>query len=282
MLSTLLFKLQQVKLVQDVCDRLRSFLSNFIQPDLLAATSNKDIHTFEYENPNNQLSNDELGIGTAARLLLIENSDNLEGTHKEDNFFHSIRQFYVECVRKIVAKFPFADLTINDLGILDPRYHFKASSSLVIRLFRRFTPTANLDSILIEFREYQSLPDPQLPVYESLDDFWASVGNLPKPAGVIGEKRFGHLTSFCKILLVLPHSTADPERLFSIIGKVDTSQRSSLLPSTVCNILSAKINLDQECFNTNEFVTPDLIAQARSATTCNLQNSEIDINFEVM
>ena len=67
-------------LQQDVRNLLRSFLSNFIRPELLAATSNEDIHTFSYESPSNQLSNDELGIGTAARLLLIENSDELEGT----------------------------------------------------------------------------------------------------------------------------------------------------------------------------------------------------------
>ena len=54
------------------------------------------------------------------------------------------------------------------------------------------------------------------------------------PAGEVGEKRYGNLADFSKLLLVLPHSTADPERLFSIIGKIDTSQRSSLLPSTVC------------------------------------------------
>ena len=260
-------------LQQDVRNLLRSFHSNFIQPELLAATSNEDIHTFSYESPSNQLSNDELGVGTAARLLLIENSDELEGTQREDRFYLSIRQFCVECVRKMIAKFPFADLTINDLSVLDPRYRFEASAASVTRLFRRFTPTADLDAILMEFREYQSLPDPQLPAYKSLDDFWTSVGDLPKPAGEIGEKRFGHLTGFCKTLLVLPHSTADPERLFSMIGKVDTSQRSSLLPSTVCNILSAKINHDQECFKTNELVTPDLIAQAKSATTRSLRNA---------
>ena len=68
----------------------------------------------------------------------------------------------------------------------------------------------------MEFREYQSLPDPAC---KSLDDFWASVGDLPKPAGEVGEN---HLTGFYKTLLVLPHSTADPKRLFSMIGKVDT------------------------------------------------------------
>ena len=65
---------------------------------------------------------------------------------------------------------------------------------------------------------------------------------LPLPGGESGVKWFGNLSNLCKFL---PHSTADPERLFSIISKVDTSQHSSLLPSTVCDILSVKLNVDQ-------------------------------------
>ena len=125
----------------------------------------------------------------------------------------------------------------------------------------------------MESHEYQSLPYPQLPAYKSLDYFWASVGDLPKPAGEIGKKRFGHLTGFCKALLVLPHSTADPERLFSMISKVETSQRSSLIPSVIRDILSVKINYDQECFKTNKLRTPDLITQAKSATKRRLQST---------
>ena len=83
-------------------------------------------------------------------------------------------------------------------------------------------------------------------MYTTLDEFWASIGDLRQPLGEIGEKCFGTLAAFCKTLLVLPHSTANPERLFSIISKIDTSQRSSLLPSTVWSALSVKINHDQE------------------------------------
>ena len=99
---------------------LRAFLYNFIKPELLAATSDAMIHEFDYENTASQVSDDELGIGTATRLLLIEESDELEGTAKERNFL-SVRKFYVECVRKIIAKFPFSDNVISDLGMLDPR-----------------------------------------------------------------------------------------------------------------------------------------------------------------
>ena len=80
-------------LQEDVRNLLHAFLSNFIQPELLAATPNDKIHRVDYENIANQLSNDELGIGSATRLLLIEKSDELEGTCQEENFFRSVRQF---------------------------------------------------------------------------------------------------------------------------------------------------------------------------------------------
>ena len=72
----------------------------------------------------------------------------------------------------------------------------------------------------------------------------SSMGEILLPAGDATAKRFCNLAKFCKTLLVLPHSTADPERLFSMIGKADTSQRSNLHASTVCDILRVKINTD--------------------------------------
>ena len=263
-------------LQQDVCNLLRGFLSNFIQPELLSAMPNDRIHIFDYENVANQLSNYEIGIGTATRLHLIENADELEGTQREENFFQSVRGFYVECVRKIVSKFPFTDRIVSDLGMLNPQNCYSVTSASVTRLLNRFykqCSTDVLDELLKEWHEYQSLLDNQLPKYRSLEDFWASMGQLPLPGGESGVKRFGNLSNLCKLLLVLPHSTADPERLFSIISKVDTSQRSSLLPSTVCDILSVKLNVDQDCYQSKELFTPSLLHQARRATTCCLHDT---------
>ena len=85
-------------LQKDVRDLLRAFLSNFIRPGLLAATPDAVIHEFDYKNLSNQLSDVEIGIGTATRLLLIERSDDIEGTSKEQKFFLSVRNFYTACV----------------------------------------------------------------------------------------------------------------------------------------------------------------------------------------
>ena len=95
----------------------------------------------------------------------------------------------------------------------------------------------------------------------------------PMPAGEVGDKRFGNLAKFNKLLLVLPHLTADPKRLFSIIRKIDTSQHSSLLPSTVCDILSVKLNIDEEYYWIKSLFTQHLLEQAKNATVRSLSET---------
>ena len=58
---------------------------------------------------------------------------------------------------------------------------------------------------------YKLLPDDHLPESESLEHFWSCIGQVPMPAGEVGDKRFGNLANFCKLLPVMPpHLTADP------------------------------------------------------------------------
>ena len=52
----------------DVRRLFSSFIANFVDPDVIRST--EDIITIDYSDSSNQLSNDELGIGTSTRLLL--------------------------------------------------------------------------------------------------------------------------------------------------------------------------------------------------------------------
>ena len=54
--------------------------------------------------------------------------------------------------------------TINDLSLLDPRFRQH-------QLHDSFTPTADLHAILMEFREYHSLPDPAPASYQHANLF---------------------------------------------------------------------------------------------------------------
>ena len=89
--------------------------------------------------------------------------------------------------------------------------------------------------------------------------------------GEVGEKCFGNLTNFCKLLLVLPHSTADLERLFSIIGNIDISQHSSFHPSTVRDILSVKLNVED--YYQSKALFTHLLQQAKTATVRSLSET---------
>ena len=104
----------------------------------------------------------------------------------------------------------------------------------------------DLDQLQKELRDFKSMPESQLPEFDntspsSVDHFWANIGDMMQP-GNSEEKRFEKL-KYLQVLLVLPHSTADAERLFSMIKKIETEQRSSLSPTTVRKLLKSKVTI---------------------------------------
>ena len=79
-------------LQHDIIQLLRSYFANFIRPECLANVLEDEIPHFDIERPDVEVSDTELAIGTATRLLLIEEADTIEGTHHEVVFFAGVRQ----------------------------------------------------------------------------------------------------------------------------------------------------------------------------------------------
>ena len=61
-------------------------MSNFIRPEYLAAVPDNEINEFDHCNAEFEVGNEKLAIGTATRILLEEEADNLEGTNQEAVF----------------------------------------------------------------------------------------------------------------------------------------------------------------------------------------------------
>ena len=224
-----------------------------------------NITTVDFKDESNQLSDDELGIGTSTRLLLCGDlEDDIVGTIKEARFFKSVRTFYETAV---LAKFPFAD----DLAFLDPRNREKTTSSALANRFTEFT-TDEIDDLVTEFRDYRAALDIELPEVSAdmpaaLDYFWAAVAEVHSVTDS-ETCRFGTLARLAKILLVLPHSNADPERLFSKVRKIETDQRKLLDVSTLCDLLSVKLNNDNPCYDNQALITPRMISRATMRSLC--------------
>lgn len=120
-----------------------------------------NVTTVDFKDADNQLSDDELGIGTSTKLLLCGLEDDIVGTRKEARFFSSVRTFYETAVSKILAKFPFADETITELAFLDPRNRMKTTVNGLIVLANCFTTfTADeIDDLVTEFCDYRATSD---------------------------------------------------------------------------------------------------------------------------
>jgi hypothetical protein len=50
---------------------------------------------------------------------------------------------------------------------------------------------------------------------------------------------------------VIPVSNADPERIVSMLKKIQTNMRSDLNNDTICCLICAKQNQDKACFEFN-------------------------------
>ena len=265
-------------LQSDVRVLLQGYLSNFIKPEVLINAD--DITMIDYLDQNNQVGDDELGIGTSTRLLLCgELEDEVTGTVIESRFFSSVRSFYEVSVTKMLEKFPFSDDTLKELAFLDPRNRTTSSTAGIFNLASRFTSfsTDDVDSLMMEFRDYRVAPIDQIPAFVPSDDaavdyFWFAMGEL-KVITDLASLRFGTLSKLAKILLVLPHSNADPERLFSMVRKIETEHRERLDPSTVCDLLSTKINNDNVCYDNKYLVSDSFLRSVKTATRRSLERS---------
>ena len=159
---------------------------------------------------------------------------------------------------------------MTDLSLLDPRQRENVSPASVVHLCSRFftaCPSEQRDDILSEFRDFRATPDEYLPTLDfpttdssGIESFWMAMSEITLSDQTI--YRFGNLAKLCKILLVLPHGNADPERLFSMVSKIETDQRSSLLPSTVADLISVKVNTSSECYESESLITPSLLTSA--------------------
>ena len=108
---------------------------------------------------------------------------------------------------------------------------FSFSVSRLAALFPQFL--MNEDRLREELIDFQVTDSRDLPQEQRIDRFWGLIGK---------NDSFTELARLAKILLCIPHSNASSERVFSMVSKIVTSNRMALDSSTVCALLSCKIN----------------------------------------
>jgi hypothetical protein len=62
------------------------------------------------------------------------------------------------------------------------------------------------------------------------------------------QPRYPNLSKLALACVVLPNSNADSERIFSMLTKIQTENRTELANDTICSLICAKQNQNMECY----------------------------------
>ena len=97
--------------------------------------------------------------------------------------------------------------------------------------------------------DFQLMTDEQLPSLQqdklSTDAFWRTLLNMNTS---LNAPRFPLMKKMFSVLLCLPHSIVDSERVFSQVRKINTKYRKRMGHETLTALLQVKINCDDRCF----------------------------------
>jgi len=137
-------------------------------------------------------------------------------------FYASVRQYYVNACTYMISKFPFHDPVLLNAEVANIGTRDQQSVKKLMFFVERYScllpPSATIDSLEEQFNNYQiaSLPE-AVKNAERIDEAWHEIGHIPDVA--TGLRKFGLLSSVVKGILVIFHSNADCERIFSVVNK---------------------------------------------------------------
>ncbi|XP_060124937.1 uncharacterized protein LOC118080162 isoform X1 [Zootoca vivipara] len=214
------------RLEEEMCKLIKKILG-FLVP----ARTMVGVPLREVKYGGHQLADEDLFIGEDTRAFMRSTELPVSA---ENKIFQTVRRFYEAVLQQMFSSFPLDNPLLRDLKVLDPAARLDVTPEAVERLVA-LLPQLNLneDRLREELIDYQLTDSKQLPQEEKIDRFWGLLGK---------DVRFRELPRLMKALLCIPHSNASSERVFSMVRKIVTENRMSLDNSTVCALLSCKIN----------------------------------------
>ena len=183
----------------------------------------------DYEPPTVQLRDHQLRTRFATKQFIQK--EDLEGTSDLKKFYQEVRSFFIWALNYVTEMFPHDDVALNNAIVLDIGNRSKATFKNVYALLDRFPGIVEEDEVTTlenEFLKYQLLDDSELPdtslvmadgtvENRTIDVVWFEIFKMKNL--VTGLKWFPTLAKFMTAILLILHSNANCERLFSMVRK---------------------------------------------------------------
>ncbi|KAK3916901.1 Zinc finger protein 862 [Frankliniella fusca] len=224
---------------------------NHVKPEY-----HKSLATTNLQNPSIQLPLEEIYVGPECQAILDKiplpnNQDGkqtqaqLETRRRRDIQQFRLRclNFYVTAAKEIQCTFPVNNQLFQEMEFIDPRValdektrtgHLKDLGTLA----SHFKDRIEIDPTQVAF-EWRTFPgnfddgEKERLGKLSPEEFWQEIGKLE----TIEAPAFRELHRLSRAVIIMPHSNADSERIFSIVTDTKTKKRNRMgndLLNSIC------------------------------------------------
>lgn len=264
----------------------------------------KSILSVEFYKRKNQKERDDLVLGYKTKQYYSEVKTEVS-TEDKDAFYKSVRSFYVKACTYILSSFPLNDVTLKNAMVSDIGKREDAKFESVMYFVDKFSSclSLSLDTLEVEFNYYKiddlpadivmaqeihkkiksygtsELSREQLKEVTKLKEQCLDMSQQWHILSLVtnqstGNLRYPNLSKLMLGILVLPHSNAGDERIFSLVRKNLTDFRSSLGAETLEALIIEKsynISSSKKCYERN--FSQVLLHDAKKATMKKLSSS---------
>lgn len=229
---------------------LKQICQNFLKAQVFTQES-LDFIKLNIRSPHNLVAVEKVYVGTECEQLL---KTNILPKDIHD-FKNNCLRFYLTAAEEIQKRF-FENDVSEYLEFLKPEIALEMDSrhelfGNINSLGQRFSSfPIDLPSLEHEWRSLAvSLTSPQKAAFKSLkiDQMWFEISNLKT---FEDELQFPNVAKLAKLMLSLPHSNAESERIFSVTSDVKNKKRNKIgheALNAVCIIRSALSAKQSDC-----------------------------------
>ncbi|CAG5054157.1 unnamed protein product [Parnassius apollo] len=229
---------------------LNTFLCNFVKKEHLNLSSDlKSLKQIDVTKTEIHLNNDHIYVGKEAHAIL-EDLKTKAPIKEVNKFYASCREFYVEIVLQIQKRFDLNEKLFDILKYVDPKIARNLEKQSVKDVFDKFnflTTKCNMQKADNEWRN-QALIDLKHFGVESeeelknmpADIYWNKVLSMKD---YHGNFIYENLEVVISVLLAVPSSNTEVERLFSILKNVKTDKRNRLSNETLNGLFHTKFGM---------------------------------------
>ena len=258
-----------------------------VKPEVLVSAKPTDVDLND-EEMFIEHQNIYLGGTTKAMLNKLLNEGDITET-KYNKFFYAAHCYFKNSLAYILGKFQLREELIQNAVWINIPQRLEAEWQNVEYFYDRFDAIFHeipVDALFEEFCDYRSLTDNDIGgdawqaakvvdameggtevFHYRVDILWWYIAHMKQPGS--SAKRFQHLTRIAEAVLVIPHSNAEEERLFSIVRKNKTDSRPCLgLDGTLSNILAMKLVYPEDMTPCYKFrPSDDLLESSKKAAS---------------